>query len=63
VTFSELKYLVKKAFSQRRKKLRNTLKGEWLTESPEFVDFAELRVEQITVADFLKLTLLNRKNE
>lgn len=45
--------VVKTAFNQRRKMLRNSLKGICESIPPEF---AEKRPEQLSVADFVKLT-------
>lgn len=50
------KRIVKLAFSQRRKMMRNTLKG--LTEDPTYFQKPEFqeRPEQLSVEDFVKLT-------
>ena len=45
--------MVKAAFNQRRKTLRNALHKFNLQESHEF---AKLRAEQLSVQDFIKLT-------
>jgi 16S rRNA (adenine1518-N6/adenine1519-N6)-dimethyltransferase len=47
--------LVKAAFNQRRKMLRNPLKGMFATEILQEEIFAK-RAEQLTVADFAALT-------
>ena len=49
-------HLVKQAFSQRRKTLRNTLKG--LFTSEELGDFSGKRAEELSVQDFITLSTL-----
>lgn len=55
VSFPALLRLVKMAFGQRRKMLRNALSGLALPEEPETAPFFSLRAEQISVADFVQL--------
>lgn len=50
--------VVKKAFSQRRKKLRNALSGEKFIEREEVKDFMQKRAEELSVDDFIYLTKL-----
>jgi 16S rRNA (adenine1518-N6/adenine1519-N6)-dimethyltransferase len=47
--------VVKTAFSQRRKTLRNALKPLMAGKENASVPFLDLRAEQLTVADFLEL--------
>lgn len=54
--------LVKKAFSQRRKKLRNALGGEKITELSVFEKFMHKRAEELSVDDFVYLTKLKLEN-
>ena len=49
-------HVVKQAFSQRRKTLRNTLKG--LFTSEELGDFSGKRAEELSVQDFITLSTL-----
>jgi 16S rRNA (adenine1518-N6/adenine1519-N6)-dimethyltransferase len=49
--------VVKTAFSQRRKTLRNALKPLLAGKDNALVPFLEQRAEQLTVADFVQLTL------
>jgi len=49
-------HVVKQAFSQRRKTLRNTLKG--LFTSQELGDFSGKRAEELSVHDFITLSTL-----
>lgn len=53
------KKLVKQAFSQRRKTLRNALKGYWPNDAMKD-DIFNKRAEQLSVADFV--SLYNKKN-
>ena len=46
--------IVKQAFSQRRKTLRNTLKG--LFSAEELGEFSSKRAEELSVQDFITLT-------
>jgi 16S rRNA (adenine1518-N6/adenine1519-N6)-dimethyltransferase len=55
VSFPALLRLVKLAFGQRRKMLRNALSSLGLPEEPETAAFFSLRAEQIAVADFIRL--------
>ncbi len=48
--------VVKAAFGQRRKMLRNSLKSLW-PEIADFGDYATKRPEQLTVANFVDLTV------
>ena len=49
-------YLVKQAFSQRRKTLRNTLKD--LFTSSELGEFASKRAEELSIQDFIKISAI-----
>lgn len=53
VTF---KQIVKTAFNQRRKTLRNALKSIGLTPTPELEELLTKRAEQLSVADFVFIT-------
>ena len=53
---NKFKQVVKTAFNQRRKKLRNTLKTFVLVDEQEIADLLTLRAEQLSVNDFIKLT-------
>lgn len=55
VRYERLKHIVKAAFNQRRKTLRNALKGIELPDFPEKEHLLTLRAEQLSVADFVKL--------
>lgn len=55
VDYRVLRRVVKGAFSQRRKKLSNALKGIVDTELLRSLGFADLRAEQLAVPDFLTL--------
>ena len=55
VAFEPLRRVVKAAFQQRRKTLRNALKGLALPASPEWEAWAGQRAEQLSVADFVRL--------
>lgn len=52
------KRVVKEGFQKRRKTLRNALKGLNLPESVSQLDVLNKRAEQLSVADFVKLTKL-----
>lgn len=52
----KFKKIVKGAFNQRRKKLRNALKPFTLINNKEISDLLNLRAEQLSVDDFIKLT-------
>jgi 16S rRNA (adenine1518-N6/adenine1519-N6)-dimethyltransferase len=56
VPFSELKKIVKIAFNQRRKTLRNALKGTVDESLLQSLGFDRNRAEELSVADFLILT-------
>ena len=56
--YTALKYLVKKAFGQRRKMLRNSL-AEFSERLPE--NFKTKRPEQLTVNDFIEISNICRK--
>ncbi len=54
--------VVKSAFNQRRKTLRNSLKAFNLTDNLKANSIFDLRPEQLSVEDFIKLTLLIETN-
>lgn len=54
--------VVKTAFNQRRKTLRNSLKGFNLSEEFKADEFLNLRPEQVTVEQFIDLTLKIQAN-
>ncbi|MEO0895143.1 MAG: 16S rRNA (adenine(1518)-N(6)/adenine(1519)-N(6))-dimethyltransferase RsmA [Bacteroidota bacterium] len=56
VTFKDLRRVVKQAFGQRRKTLRNALKGLEFEEFEEWEDWKTLRAEALTVKQFIYLT-------
>ncbi len=56
VPFQSLRQVVKVAFSQRRKKLRNTLKGIISEEILKEEGVVDLRPEQLSVDQFIMLT-------
>ncbi len=56
VTYKQLKQIVKLAFQQRRKTLRNTLKTLQLSDDLREMEIMSKRPEQITVAQFVELT-------
>jgi len=56
VPYSELKKVVKIAFNQRRKTLRNALKGTVAEELLKELGFDKNRAEELSVANFLLLT-------
>jgi len=53
---NKFKHVVKTAFNQRRKKLRNALKPLTLENPEEISDLLILRAEQLSVDDFIKIT-------
>ena len=53
--YKKLKLVVKAAFNQRRKTLRNSMKGLNI-QSPDFEKFTNLRPEQCSVADFVEMS-------
>ncbi len=55
VDFDELKKLVKTAFNQRRKTLRNSLKSINLPLEKPWTEFMSKRAEELAPGDFLKL--------
>lgn len=55
VPFQTLRQVVKLGFSQRRKKLRNTLKGLIAEETLQELAVVDLRPEQLTVDQFILL--------
>ena len=55
VPFAVLRQVVKMAFSQRRKKLRNTLKSILSEEILQAEGVADLRAEQLSVEKFIEL--------
>jgi 16S rRNA (adenine1518-N6/adenine1519-N6)-dimethyltransferase len=59
VTF---KMVVKMAFNQRRKTLRNALSAIW-TEDLESTGYGGLRAEQLSVEQFLELAVLEDKKK
>lgn len=56
VSFDALRRVVKQAFGQRRKTLRNALKGLEFEEFPEWEGWKGLRAEALSVKDFIHLT-------
>ena len=56
VNETKFKKVVKTAFNQRRKTLRNALKALTLVNEKEIADLLILRAEQLSVEDFIKLT-------
>lgn len=57
------KQVVKTAFNQRRKTMRNSLKSFGLDDAtPGWEEFAKLRPEQLSVASFFELTELIEQN-
>ena len=52
----KFKRIVKVAFHQKRKILRNTLKSFTLIKEEEIEDLLPLRAEQLSVDDFINLT-------
>ena len=55
IEYKLLRRVVKAAFGQRRKKLSNALKGTIPNEVLTEFGFSDLRAEQLSVEDFLKL--------
>ncbi|MDP6190840.1 MAG: rRNA adenine dimethyltransferase family protein, partial [Gammaproteobacteria bacterium] len=61
--FKHFAQLVKTAFSQRRKTLRNNLKGIMDTAQLADLDIdASLRPERLTVADYVKISNYHHQN-
>jgi 16S rRNA (adenine1518-N6/adenine1519-N6)-dimethyltransferase len=58
VSFQQLRQVVKIAFSQRRKKIRNTLKHLIPEPVLQELGVSDLRPEQLTVDQFIKLAEL-----
>jgi 16S rRNA (adenine1518-N6/adenine1519-N6)-dimethyltransferase len=58
VPYNILRQVVKMAFSQRRKKIRNTLKSLIPEETLKELDLVDLRPEQLTVNQFIMLAHL-----
>jgi 16S rRNA (adenine1518-N6/adenine1519-N6)-dimethyltransferase len=56
VRFSDLKRVVKTAFNQRRKTLRNALKSLVFKDFPEKTDFFSRRAETLSTSEFVLLT-------
>ncbi len=56
VSYPHLKLVVKAAFNQRRKTLRNALKGLSFTDFPELSAWLDLRAEQLDIPSFITLT-------
>lgn len=55
VEFSRLKSVVKKAFNQRRKTLKNAMKGMEVTTIPTDDPRWKLRAEQLQISDFVEI--------
>lgn len=55
VGYKTLRRVVKGAFSQRRKKMSNALKGVVPLEKLKDLGYADLRAEQLSVEDFIRL--------
>lgn len=55
VSFAALRQVVKAAFQQRRKTLRNALKGVPLRDFPAWAEWGGRRAEQLSVAEFVVL--------
>ena len=51
--YQKLEYVVKKSFSQRRKKIKNTLTQ--ISDYVELKDYLNKRPEQISVKDYIKI--------
>jgi 16S rRNA (adenine1518-N6/adenine1519-N6)-dimethyltransferase len=62
VDFEMLKKLVKTAFNQRRKTLRNSLKSINLLHEKPWIQFASLRAEQLKPEDYIELFKLIQKD-
>jgi len=58
VSYNTLRQVVKLAFSQRRKKLRNTLKSLIAEEILKEMNVSDLRPEQLSVDQFIALAKL-----
>lgn len=58
VTYPQLKQVVKSAFGQRRKTLRNALKGLPLNNGESIKETLDRRAEQLSVKEFVSLTQL-----
>ncbi|MCI4670953.1 MAG: 16S rRNA (adenine(1518)-N(6)/adenine(1519)-N(6))-dimethyltransferase RsmA [Bacteroidia bacterium] len=63
VSFQNLRKVVKQAFGQRRKTLRNALKGIEFEEFPEWEDWKSLRAERLSVKDFIYLTSMLKQEQ
>jgi len=63
VSFKQLRRVVKQAFGQRRKTLRNALKGLDFEEFPEWEEWKGLRAERLAVKDFIYLTGKLKENQ
>ena len=50
------KNIVKSAYNQRRKTLRNALKGFNLKNNDEITNLLKLRAEKLSVDEFIKIT-------
>lgn len=55
--FKKVRRIVKQAFGQRRKKMSNALKGVLFTDSTFFNTIKDKRAEQLSVGDFVELSL------
>ncbi len=53
---TKFRLVVKSAFHQRRKKLSNALKAFKLTDNEKILNLLNLRAEQLSVEDFIKIT-------
>lgn len=56
VNENKFRLVVKSAFHQRRKKLSNALKAFKLTDNEKILNLLNLRAEQLSVEDFIKIT-------
>ena len=56
-SYKKVRRVVKQAFGQRRKKISNALKGIQFAENSFFDTIKDKRAEQLSVADFVKLSL------
>ena len=63
VPYPVLRQVVKMAFSQRRKKLRNTLMPIIPEDTLKEFGVADLRAEQLTVDQFIQLAAYVAKNQ
>lgn len=52
----KFKHIVKTAFNQKRKTLKNALKSLNLIEDKEILDLLTLRAEQLSIDEFIKIT-------